>query len=85
MRQDGFEVTYEVSDGYVGESRPQNFYISIDDLPDDADEAELRSIFADEVQSDFEQRCSPGWDGSHEDSFVVWAKDQIAARNEEDQ
>lgn len=79
---DSFGVTWEADDGYCGGSRPHHFDIDARDINGDEDEKELRSLFWESVQHDFEQRVSPVSD--QEEEFVQWAKEvQEQMRQEE--
>ena len=53
-----FEAEYEVEDGYVTGSRPQVFSIDESDIETDMGEDELRELYYDMIQNDFEQRIT---------------------------
>lgn len=79
----GFEVTWEAKDGYVSEGRPQHITIDRDEIDPDMTEAQLRTIFFDTVQADFEQTVS--WSTDDEEDFVEWAKEVQKEMIEEDE
>ena len=70
-----FEVAWEAEDGYVGGSRPHHFYISADELDEDMSDSDIKNLFWESVQCDFEQKVSPI--PEDEDKFVEWAKEHI--------
>lgn len=76
-----FEATWEAEDGYVGGSRPHHVSIRADELDEDMDDEQLKNLFWEAIQSDFEQRCSPV--SEDEGKFLEWAKEQIAANREQ--
>jgi hypothetical protein len=78
MSDDKFEVTWEADDGYTGGSRPQTFDIDAFELDDCESVADLRRIFWDCVQADFERRVNAV--SEDEDAFIEWAKQKIAER-----
>ena len=80
MRGEGFEVTWEADDGYVGGSAPHIFYISEDDIYDGMDEEELKRLFWTSVQENFEQRVSPV--SEDEEAFIGWAQTVIEKQKE---
>jgi len=51
-------ITWEVSDGYVGKSRPQYVNIPDDELADCETEEEKQKLIEQYVQDDFEQNIS---------------------------
>jgi len=51
-------VTWEVSDGYMGKSRPQYTDIDDCDLADCETEEEREMLIDDYIQSDFDQKIS---------------------------
>lgn len=69
---DNFKITYEVQDGYVGASRPQHTSISASELNGDESEEELKAMFWDEIQRDFQEKCTAY--SRQQDEFVEWAK-----------
>ncbi len=70
-----FEASYEIEDGYAGRSRPQSFCIDPQDIMEDMDEEDLREMYRDMVQEDFQQKIAPF--GTNEDEFVEWALSQM--------
>ena len=77
---DKFQVTYYVDDGYANPG-PKHFWIRASELEEDMDVEELLD---DEVQNDFEQNVNPYVTDEKRMEFVVWAREQLAARAEED-
>lgn len=80
MHNDEFEIQYEVDDGYVG-SRPQTVTIGDYDVLD-LDENELKRLFWDTIEDDFQQKCRPYSD--QESEFVAWAKERQEELRDED-
>lgn len=54
-----FTVTYEVSDGYAGASRPHSLTLDTDDFDPEADNNEIQTLIEQAVQEDFQQNCTP--------------------------
>ena len=75
-----FVGTYQVDDGYAGGSRPRNFVIDEYEIEDDMTEDDLRNLFIECAQSDFEHNIS--FCCQNEDEFVEWAKDKIRRMEE---
>ncbi len=71
-----FKAIYDVSDGYVGKSRPKYFTIAEGELDNDMTEDELRELFQQSMQNNFEQDITPYQ--QNEDEFVEWAKNILA-------
>jgi hypothetical protein len=80
-KKDGFEVTWEAEDGYVCGSRPHHFQISPDDLDEDMSDEDLKSLFWEAIQSDFERRVSPV--SEDEERFLEWARTKIEDQKNE--
>lgn len=76
-----FEATWEAADGYVGKSRPQYVTFHGGMLDPDMTEQELRNLFNETIEEDFEQTVS--WSSEDEDEFVKWAQERIEAMKEE--
>ncbi len=72
MSVDKFQITYEVNDGYVGPSAPHYTSFRSDDLNGDESDEELKQMFWDEIQRDFNETITPY--SKQEDEFVAWAK-----------
>jgi hypothetical protein len=68
----GFDVAWEAEDGYVGGSRPQQFTIDTNFFCKEDTEEELRKLFNDELERDFQEKCHAV--SEDEDAFVDWAK-----------
>lgn len=66
-----FKVKYQVSDGYVGNSRPIYFYIDESDIEDHMDDLDIEGLFYEMVQDDFENRIFP--EGGNLAEFMEWA------------
>ena len=49
------EVFWEVSDGYVGNSRPQSTFVPYDDIQACGELSEAMQLIDDAIQDDFEQ------------------------------
>jgi hypothetical protein len=67
-----FRITWEVDDGYVGKSRPQQCFIEENDIEEDMTEEDLRELFSTVIQDSFEQKVNPVSDDESE--FLEWAK-----------
>ncbi len=52
------EITWQVSDGYVGGSRPHTTEIPDDELEECETEEERQDLINDYIQNDFEQEIS---------------------------
>lgn len=83
MRTGRFNVSWEAEDGYCGGGRPQHCYIHADEIEPEMSENDLRTLFCDTVQADFENRVS--WTSGDEDKFVEWAKQIQSAQPKEGQ
>lgn len=57
-RREGFEVTWEVSDGYAGGSRPHHTLIDPEDLEGYETEEERMRAIDELVRDDFDQKVS---------------------------
>lgn len=68
------KVSWEVSDGYVGKSRPQSTTVDVEDF-EDLDEQEIEHLLFETVQEDFDQQIS--WDISNLDGAVAEIKTAI--------
>jgi hypothetical protein len=77
-RKGGFEVTYEVADGYVGGARPLHFWINEDDLEEDMTDKAISDLFYEMLEEDFRKRVSA--DSPDLERFTAWAKEVIANR-----
>lgn len=75
-----FSGAYEINDGYAGKSRPQSFSVSSDEIEDDMTEDEIRELYAELAEADFQARITVSV--SREDAFVAWALEQLEARQE---
>jgi hypothetical protein len=82
MKND-FNITWGADDGYVGGSRPHNVKVSESDLDDSMTEEELRSMFWDIVQSDFEEKVTPFSDD--EKKFINWAEEVIEKQKQDEE
>ncbi len=76
---DKFEARYEVEDGYCGKSRPQHFNICSSEIEDDMNIDDLKELYYDMVQNDFEQKISAG--AERVDEFIEWAENVINKRD----
>ena len=75
-----YEITWQADDGYVGGSAPQHCAIDAYDIDADMSEEDLKNLFWQVVQDDFEQKVSPV--SEDEVSFIEWAKEEIANRKD---
>lgn len=73
-----FEAMYQVQDGFVGKDRPRTFNIDHSDIEEGASIEELKDLYYDMVQNDFEQNISPG--AERMDEFLAWAEKVISER-----
>lgn len=78
-----FEGTYEVDDGYVGKGRPKPFEIDADDLDDDMTDDEIAELYDNSARDAFEQEVT--YYTNNGDEFLAWAREQLAARKEEEE
>lgn len=76
-----FNGAYEINDGYAGKSRPQSFSVSSNEIDDDMTEDEIRELYANLAEADFQARITVSV--SREDAFVSWALEQLEARQEQ--
>jgi len=79
--KDYFIVRYEIADGYVGGSRPQEFSVRKHEIEEDMDESDIHDLFLEMLQADFEQTASP--EPSNKDEFMAWAAKVIANKERE--
>jgi len=79
---DVFYVEWGVEDGYTGKARTHHFDISSDDIDQDMSEEDLRRLFQDSLQEEFDQRIS--FYSPDEDAFVEWAGDMNTKDKQED-
>lgn len=79
---DIFTVTWDIDDGYAGKARPHHFGITADNIDVDMDEIELRRLFNEQLEQEFEKRIS--YYSSDEDAFVEWAGDMNTKDKQED-
>lgn len=70
-----FQATYGISDGYAGGDRPHHFSISSDEIEDDMTDEDLKTLYTDYVQDDFNDKIYPV--PRKVDEFVAWAREQI--------
>jgi predicted sulfurtransferase len=78
---DKFKGRYEVSDGYVGGSRPHHFKFDASDLEDDMTDVDLVNAYEQAAQDHFEEHITPSVE--RVDEFIKWAREQLAARGKE--
>lgn len=69
-----FEVSWEAEDGYCGGGRPQQFTIDVDSFCKEDSEDDLRRLFNDELERDFNEKCHAV--SEDEGAFVEWAKER---------
>lgn len=79
----GFEVTWSVEDGYVGKDRPQTLYIDESDIDSEMDDDELKKMFWDSIDDDFNQKISSY--SRDESAFLDWAHTVIEAQKVEEE
>lgn len=80
--QKTFRAMYEIDDGYAGGARPQYFAIRPDELEEDMTDDDLEAFYEESCDEHMRQNigCSP----SRVDEFVEWAREVLAARQQED-
>jgi hypothetical protein len=66
-----FTAQYEVGDGYCGGSRPQTFKIHYSDIDEDMTQQDIKELYHDMIQNDFEENIFP--EAEKVDEFVKWA------------
>ena len=73
MSHDKIEVEWEVADGYAGKSRPQTTRIRREEIESAIDEADVREIVEQSIQSDFESKIAPDYDESvYTEALAIW-------------
>jgi len=75
-RDKEFKATWEADDGYCGGSRSHTCRISMSDFEKEDSEKDLRELFWNQIQQDFEDKVHPVC--PNEDTFVAWAKERQA-------
>ena len=84
MSHDKIEVTWEVADGYrsihgryAGQSRPQTTRIRREEIESAIDEADVREIVEQSIQSDFESKIAPDYGESvYSEALAIWRQSQ---------
>ena len=77
---DDIDIIYEVEDGYVSGSRPQNLQIDPSDFEDLSDD-EIREQLSNQIQDDMLQIVNPSYD---ESEIVQKIKDALVKTDEEE-
>jgi ribosomal protein S26 len=77
MIQDKIQVTWEVADGYAGKSRPQTTRIRREEIESAIDEADVREIIEQSIQSDFESKIAPDYgESAYTEALEIWKQAQ---------
>ena len=77
MSHDKIEVTWDVADGYAGKSRPQTTRIRREEIESAIDEADVREIVEQSIQSDFESKIAPDYGESvYSEALAIWRQSQ---------
>ncbi len=74
-----FKARYEVSDGYIGKSRPLYVSIAADDLYEEMTDEDIREVYEENIQAHYEQNVCP--EGDNEAEFLAWAKETIKQKD----
>ena len=73
MSHDKIEVEWEVADGYAKKSRPQITRIRREEIESAIDEADVREIIEQSIQSDFESKIAPDYGESvYAEALAIW-------------
>ena len=83
MDREKFQGKYEVSDGYVGGSRPKYFSVFADDLEDDMTDDALENLYEESAYEHFLGNVN--CDTYRKDEFIAWAKEVIKNRGNENE
>ena len=77
MSDDKIEVEWEVADGYAGKSRPQITRIRREEIESAIDEADVKEIIEQSIQSDFESKIAPDYGESvYTEALAIWRQSQ---------
>lgn len=73
------QLTWEISDGYVGGKRPQKALLHISELEYCHDENDVRNLVSQTIQDAFENRIGPDWEPSETEKAIEKWKELKAA------
>jgi hypothetical protein len=77
MTHNKIEVTWEVADGYAEKSRQQTTRIRREEIESAIDEADVREIVEQSIQSDFESKIAPDYGESvYSEALAIWRQSQ---------
>ena len=77
MTHNKIEVTWEVADGYAEKSRQQTTRIRREEIESAIDEADVREIVDQSIQSDFESKIAPDYAESvYTEALAIWRQSQ---------
>ena len=78
MSHDKIEVEWEVANGYAEKSRPQTTRIRREEIESATDEAEVKEIIEQSIQSDFESKIAPDYGESvYSEALAIWRQSQV--------